>query len=51
VVAHLAGVASAEGLIPQYRTLDANIASIRIAESLGFEGYATSVAVRLGGAS
>lgn len=49
VVAHLAGAAAAEGLILQYRTLDANTASIRIAESLGFARYATSVAVRLGG--
>lgn len=47
-VAHLMGRAFAAGLIPQYRTLDANTASIRIAESLGFERYATSVAVRLG---
>lgn len=47
-VAHLMGRALVAGLIPQYRTLDANTASIRIAESLGFERYATSVAVRLG---
>jgi len=47
-VAHLMGRTLAAGLIPQYRTLDANTASIRIAESLGFERYATSVAVRLG---
>jgi GNAT superfamily N-acetyltransferase len=46
-VAHLAGVALAAGLVPQYRTLESNRASIRIAESLGFVHYATSVAVRL----
>lgn len=46
-VAHLAGRAIAAGLLPQYRTLQSNRASIRIAESLGFHCYATSVAVRL----
>ena len=47
VVAHLAATALQAGLIPQYRTLDSNTGSIRIAEALGFERYATSVAVRL----
>lgn len=47
VVAHVAQVALAAGLIPQYRTLQSNRASMRIAESLGFFLYATSVAVRL----
>jgi GNAT superfamily N-acetyltransferase len=46
-VGHLAGVALAAGLVPQYRTLQSNRASIRIAESLGFIHYASSVAVRL----
>ena len=46
-VAHLAHVALVAGLVPQYRTLETNRASIRIAESLGFTHYATSVAVRL----
>ena len=46
-VAHLARRALAAGLLPQYRTLDANAPSIRIAESLGFQRYATSMAVRL----
>lgn len=46
-VAHLAGVALAAELIPQYRTLESNRPSTKIAESLGFVHYATSVAVRL----
>jgi GNAT superfamily N-acetyltransferase len=46
-VAHLARRALAAGLLPQYRTLDANTPSIRIAEALGFQRYATSMAVRL----
>jgi len=46
-VAHIARVALTAGLVPQYRTLQSNRASIRIAESLGFSQYATSVAVRL----
>lgn len=48
-VADVARRALAAGLLPQYRTLEANAPSIRIAESLGFIHYATSVAVRLGG--
>lgn len=46
-VAHLAARALAAELLPQYRTLQANRASIRIAELLGFQSYATSTAVRL----
>jgi GNAT superfamily N-acetyltransferase len=46
-VAHLAARALAAGLLPQYRTLQANVSSIRIAQALGFEPYATSMAVRL----
>jgi predicted GNAT family acetyltransferase len=46
-VSHLARVALAAGLVPQYRTLESNRASIRVAESLGFVHYASSVAVRL----
>ncbi len=34
------------GLVPQYRTLEANGASMTIARMLGFERYATTVAVR-----
>jgi GNAT superfamily N-acetyltransferase len=46
-VAHLANAALAAGLVPQYRTLESNRPSMRIAESLGFLHYASSVAVRL----
>jgi GNAT superfamily N-acetyltransferase len=46
-VAHLAERALTAGLVPQYRTLESNQPSIRIAESLGFCNYATSMAVRL----
>ncbi|MEK7953078.1 GNAT family N-acetyltransferase [Luteolibacter soli] len=46
-VAHLARRALTNGLLAQYRTLDANTPSIRIAEALGFQRYATSMAVRL----
>ncbi len=48
-VAHLAARALAAGLVPQYRTLEANTPSMRIAEALGFQCYACSVAVRLEG--
>jgi ribosomal protein S18 acetylase RimI-like enzyme len=34
------------GLVPQYRTLDANAASIRVAEALGFVRLATTIAAR-----
>jgi GNAT superfamily N-acetyltransferase len=50
-VAHVAAIALANGLVPQYRTLESNRPSIRIAESLGFVHYASSVAVRLNRAS
>lgn len=46
-VAHVARRALAAGLLPQYRTLEANTSAIRIAEALGFQRYATSMAVRL----
>ena len=46
-VAHLARRALSAGLLPQYRTLEANAASMRISAALGFQHYATSVAVRL----
>lgn len=46
-VAHIAGRAIAAGLLPQYRTLQSNRASIRVADLLGFQSYATSMAVRL----
>ena len=47
VVALSAQTALSVDLLPQYRTLEANVPSMRIAEKLGFERYATSVAVRL----
>ena len=50
-VAHLARRALAAGLLPQYRTLEANTPAIRIAEALGFQRYATSMAVRLAAVS
>lgn len=46
-VAHLAERAIKAGLLPQYRTLESNTASLRIAKAIGFEPYATSMAVRL----
>lgn len=46
-VAHLAQRAILSGLLPQYRTLESNVGSIRLAEALGFQHYATSMAVRL----
>lgn len=45
-VAHLATRALGAGLLPQYRTLESNAPSIRLAQALGFSRYATSVAVR-----
>lgn len=48
-VAHLASRALVSGLIPQYRTLYSNLASIRVAEALGFCHFATSMAIRLRG--
>lgn len=47
VVAHIAEYAIAAGLLPQYRTLESNVPSIHIAALLGFQSYATSIAVRL----
>jgi len=43
----LAGRALARGLVPQYRTLEANAASVRLGAAAGFVPYATSLAVRL----
>lgn len=47
VVAHIAQRAIAAGLLPQYRTLESNLPSMKIAESLGFQRYATTMAARL----
>jgi GNAT superfamily N-acetyltransferase len=46
-VAHLARRALACGLLPQYRTLESNAPSMKIAHSLGFQAYARSIAIRL----
>ena len=46
-VALAAQHALAAGLVPQYRTLRANTASMKIAERLGFAEYGFSVYVRL----
>jgi RimJ/RimL family protein N-acetyltransferase len=46
-VSVLAETVLAQGLIPQYRTLRANVPSMAIAAALGFVAYAESVAVRL----
>jgi GNAT superfamily N-acetyltransferase len=45
-VAHLATRALAAGLLPQYRTLESNLPSLRVAERLGFSQFAASMAVR-----
>ncbi|HVJ85476.1 MAG TPA: GNAT family N-acetyltransferase [Caulifigura sp.] len=47
-VAQAATAALEAGLIPQYRTLVSNGPSMSVAQSLGFDHYATSVAVKLG---
>ena len=46
-VAHAARRALTAGLLPQYRTLETNGPSLRIARSLGFQSYARSIAIRL----
>ena len=46
VVGATAAVALERGLVPQYRSLMANRASLAVAAALGFEGYATSLALR-----
>jgi GNAT superfamily N-acetyltransferase len=47
VVSRLTAEALNRGLAPQYQTLEANIPSMAIGQALGFERYATTVAVRL----
>ena len=46
-VHHAATQAMARGLVPQYRTLVSNEPSRAVAAALGFEPYATSLALRL----
>ena len=45
----VAAVALERGLVPQYRSLMSNRASLAVAAALGFEGYATSLALRFTG--
>jgi GNAT superfamily N-acetyltransferase len=45
-VASVASEAQRRGLIPQYRTLEGNAGSMRIASALGFRLFARSIAVR-----
>lgn len=47
VVSAITGLALAEGLVPQYRTLETNAPSLAVARDLGFEAYARTVSVRL----
>jgi GNAT superfamily N-acetyltransferase len=49
VVSRIAALALDRRLVPQFRTLETNAPSIAIAERLGFEPYARSLAVRLKG--
>jgi len=46
--AALARLALERGLLPQYRTLESNAASLAVGRGLGFVEYATSLAVRRG---
>jgi hypothetical protein len=47
VVSRITGEVLNQGLVLQYQTLEDNVSPIGIARSLGFERYATTVAVRL----
>ena len=46
LVSAVAAVALEQGLVPQYRSLMANPRSLAVAAALGFEQYATSLALR-----
>ena len=46
-VSRIAAEALERGLLAQYRTLEANASSLAIADRLGFQPYARSLAVRL----
>ena len=46
-VSKLTEIVLAQGLVPQYQTLDCNRPSIQVAHKLGFVRYGTSMAVRL----
>lgn len=47
VVSAVTGLALAEGLVPQYRTLETNAASLTLARDLGYVAHARTVSVRL----
>ncbi len=47
VVSAMTEHALAEGAIPQYRTLESNLAAVGIARSLGYQRYAATLAIRL----
>ena len=47
VVSKLTETALAQGLVPQYRTLESNAPSVHVAHRLGFVRYGVSMAVRL----
>ena len=46
VVTQITQHALAQQLVPQYRTLEANIASVAVGTAVGFERYAITVALR-----
>jgi RimJ/RimL family protein N-acetyltransferase len=46
-VSKLTEIVLAQGLVPQYHTLDSNWPSIQVAQQLGFVRYGTSMAVRV----
>jgi RimJ/RimL family protein N-acetyltransferase len=46
-VSKLTEIVLAQGLVPQYQTLDSNRPSIQVAQKLGFVRYGTSMSVRL----
>lgn len=50
VVGAAAAAGLAQNLLVQYRTLEANLASVGVANKLGFTRYATTLAVRLAAA-
>lgn len=47
VVSAITGLALSEGLVPQYRTLESNAPSLKVARDLGFDTYARTISVRL----
>ena len=47
VVSQLTEEVLSQGLVPQYQTLESNVSSMAIAHNLGFEHYATTMAVKL----